>query len=266
MQIKKYYIVAVFIGSIFGAGTMQTQAAIPVIDSQNIAQQLKTYTETAKVVSQTAQQIAMQAKELAGYPTQILNAYTNGINNSINTVNHALSNATIAFATTATEEQITQYWNNRFPKLNTEDGWLISEQNHQAIKTNMREQQSEDNRKTLDAYKTLMSELDKSQQMLNDLLDANKNIQGNKQGQQLANQIAGVQSNIKKIELAMAALDNKRKLENDQAKIIEKQNEQILADQRSESEHRTISAMDTTSTTKAVDDPFTRYGATSINW
>lgn len=39
---------AAVVGVILGAGFATSQAAIPVIDSQNIAQQLKTYTETAK--------------------------------------------------------------------------------------------------------------------------------------------------------------------------------------------------------------------------
>ena len=37
-------------------------AAIPVIDDQNILQQLKTYEETVKVVSNTKEQISLQLK------------------------------------------------------------------------------------------------------------------------------------------------------------------------------------------------------------
>ena len=44
--------------------TVSAEAAIPVIDDQNIAQQLKTYTETLNVVKNTAQQISLQLKEL----------------------------------------------------------------------------------------------------------------------------------------------------------------------------------------------------------
>lgn len=261
----KYLAAAAIMGCVIGAGIATTKAAIPVIDSQNIAQQLKTYTETAKLVSQTAEQITLQAKELASLPTSVLRQYTNGINNSIRSINNTL-NSTIVFSENATENTIRQYWENKFPVLNNSDDWIISERNHLAIITNLQEEQSEDNKQSLVAYQKLMQELDDNQAMLDDLLEQNENIEGNKQGQQISNQIAGVTANIKRIELALRALDHKQKIEADQAAITVRQNDMILAQKRAEAEEAAISALDTTSKTAALDDPWSRYGASTVNW
>ena len=265
MNAKKFMVTAAVAGLVFGAGYVTTRAAIPVIDSQNIAQQLKTYTETAKLVSQTAEQITLQAKELASLPTSTLRQYTNSINNSIRSINNTL-NSTIVFSENATENTIRQYWENKFPVLNNSDDWVISERNHLSIITNLQETQSEDNKQSLVAYQELMRELDDNQAILDDLLEQNQNIEGNKQGQQLSNQIAGVTANIKRIELALRALDHKQKIEADQAELTVRKNDLILAQQRADAEAAAIDALDTTTKTAAMDDPWSRYGATSINW
>lgn len=73
--------------------TVPAEAAIPVIDDQNIAQQLKTYTETLNVVKNTAEQISLQLKELMAMPENILNEYKQAFNDSIAAVKNTLSNS-----------------------------------------------------------------------------------------------------------------------------------------------------------------------------
>ena len=260
---KKIFITAGVIAGIISAG-IHTEAAIAVIDTQNIAQQIKTYAETVKVVTNTAQQITLQAKELAALPNNIVSIYTNSINNSISNINNTLNKAATVLATTTAEQAILNYWNNKFPKLDTSTGdWVLSEQSHRAIVQNMSESLSEDNRKSLLAYKELLSELDENQKQLNNLLELNKNIEGNKQGQQIANQIAGISANIKRIELSLKALDHKHKIESDQAKITERQNDMLLADQRAAAEQEFISNLNTTQTIKAARSPFKDAGLTT---
>ena len=159
MEFRKYWVMAAFVGSVIGFGFSQSQAAIAVIDMQNIAQQAKTYAESVKLVAQTAQQITLQAKELAAFPSNLINSYNQGINNSLNNLKNTLTKATTTFATTATDAQIKSYWENKFPVLNASDDWVISEQNSMIIRRNMREQQSRDNRAMLIAYKEMMVEL-----------------------------------------------------------------------------------------------------------
>ena len=98
----------------------------------------------------------------------------------------------------------------------------------------MREQQSRDNQAMLIAYKEMMGELDANQKMLNELLRKNADIEGNKQGQQLANQIAGIKANIDRINLNMQALEGKHKVESAQAKITAEENQQIIAEAKAQ--------------------------------
>lgn len=260
MQIKKYYVVAAVIGSIFGAGAIQTQAAIPVIDTQNIVQQAKTFAESAKLVTQTAQQITLQAKELASFPSNLINSYNQDINSSLTNLQNTLTKATTTFATTATEAQIKSYWENKFPQINANDNWAISEQNNVIIQRNMREQQSTDNQAMLIAYKEMMAELDDNQKMLNELLRKNAEIEGNKQGQQLANQIAGIKANIDRINLNMQALEGKHKVESAQAKITAEENQQIIAEAKARAEEAELQkARDNQFTTAKTTRPFEKY-------
>ena len=74
---------ALRIGIIAGSMCICTAAyaAIPVIDDQNILQQLKTYEETVKVVTNTKEQISLQLKELEKLPSHILNGYKQTLEN-----------------------------------------------------------------------------------------------------------------------------------------------------------------------------------------
>ena len=67
------------VGTFLLALPMTAQASIPVIDSENILQQIKTYTETLHVVENTAQQINLQLKELLALPENVLDAYKNDL-------------------------------------------------------------------------------------------------------------------------------------------------------------------------------------------
>lgn len=240
MLIRKYWLAAALVGSIMGFGFSQSQAAIAVIDTQNIAQQAKTFAESAKLVTQTAQQITLQVKELAAFPSDLINSYNQGINNSLTNLQNTMIKATSTFATTATEAQIKSYWENKFPKLSASDNWAISEQNNVVIQRNMREQQSQDNQAMLIAYKEMMAELDNNQRMLNELLKKNAEIEGNKQGQQLANQIAGIKANIDRINLNMQALEGKHRIEMAQAKITAEENQQIIAEAKARAEEEEL--------------------------
>ena len=124
----------------------------------------------------------------------------------------------------------------------------------------MREQQSRDNQAMLIAYKEMMAELDDNQKMLNELLRKNADIEGNKQGQQLANQIAGIKANIDRINLNMQALEGKHKVESAQAKITAEENQQIIAEAKARAEEAELQkARDNQFTTAKTTRPFEKY-------
>ena len=260
MKIHRCWMAAAFVGAIIGFGFNQSQAAIAVIDTQNIAQQAKTFAESAKLVTQTAQQITLQAKELASFPSTVINSYNQGINDSLANLQKTLNKATKAFATTATEEQIKTYWENKFPKLNADDNWAISEQNNIVLQRNIREQQSQDNRAMIIAYKEMIVELDNNQKMLNELLKKNADIEGNKQGQQLANQIAGIKANIDRINLNMQALEGKHKVETAQAKITAEENQQLITEAKARAEEEELNKSKANQfKTMKIPAPFEKY-------
>lgn len=124
----------------------------------------------------------------------------------------------------------------------------------------MREQQSRDNQAMLIAYKEMMAELDDNQKMLNELLRKNAEIEGNKQGQQLANQITGIKANIDRINLNMQALEGKHKVESAQAKITAEENQQIIAEAKARAEEAELQkARDNQFTTAKTTRPFEKY-------
>lgn len=257
---KKYWVLAAFIGAVSGFGFSHSQAAIPVIDTQNITQQAKTLAETVKLVTQTAQQITLQVKELTSLPSNVINAYNRDINNSVASLQNTLTKATVTFATTATEAQIKNYWENKFPTLNDTDDWALSERNYLVIQRNLREQQSQDNQAMLIAYKEMMTELDNNQRTLTDLLKRNADIEGNKQGQQLANQISAVQANIERINLNMQALQGKHKVESAQAKITAEENRQIIVEAKARAEEAELEkAKNNQFKTMQMPTPFEKY-------
>ena len=82
------------------------QAAIPVIDDQNIAQQLKTYTETLNVVKNTAEQISLQLKELMAMPENLLAKYKNAFDESLASVTDTLKNSDLL----VDKDEWDEYW------------------------------------------------------------------------------------------------------------------------------------------------------------
>lgn len=260
LKVRYYYLAAAIIGSFIGYGFTHSQAAIAVIDTQNIAQQAKTYAESAKLVTQTAQQITLMAKELASFPASVINSYNQSIKDSTTNLQNTITKTTVTLATTATEAQIKSYWENKFPQLNANDNWAISEQNNVILRRNMREQLSQDNQAMLIAYKEMMTELDKNQEMLNEMLKKNADIEGNKQGQQLANQIAGIKANIDRINLNMQALQGKHRIESAQARLTAEENEQIIVEAKARAEEEELAKSKANSNkTMHMPLPFEKY-------
>ena len=164
------------VGTFLLALPMTAQASIPVIDTENILQQIKTYTETLQVVTNTAQQITLQLKELEALPENILDSYKNALNSSMTSINTAMK--TSGFFTEATAWN--QYWQSTFPKIAV-DAYAQTSLAEQNVKTTLQEVLSMRNRDDVTAYHQLMTELDVSKKRLSDLLEQNKAPTGSKQ-------------------------------------------------------------------------------------
>lgn len=103
MQKKALIILCVLVLTSSGYAAPPAHAAIPVIDVDNITQQLKTYQETVKVVTNTKEQVELQWRELKKLPSQILNGYKTSLINGWNKIQDILTkNGTVIYGTTGT--------------------------------------------------------------------------------------------------------------------------------------------------------------------
>lgn len=259
-DVRKALIIGVM-GTLLLAGPMTVQASIPVIDSENILQQIKTYTETLQVVTNTAQQITLQLKELAALPETVLDSYKDALDNSMTVVNGAMKKS--GFFTENAEWNT--YWQSTFPKIavNKYPETFLAEQN---VNTTVQEVLSMRNRDDIATYHQLMTELDESRKRLTNLLEQNKSPEGSKQAQQLANEIAAEKAHIDSVNTAMQALTAQNQVMKNQAELLEKQNHQAVVEASKQAEDESLAKMkqEVTKTVPAIDDPWQTYG--NVRW
>lgn len=94
--VRKYIVIGAVVAAPIAALTTSqlTEAAIPVIDSSNIAQQAATLAETINTVANTAQQITLQLKELQALPNSTIDAFKSEISTDFQKAASALNSAT----------------------------------------------------------------------------------------------------------------------------------------------------------------------------
>lgn len=239
----------------------QAQAAIPVIDDQNIAQQLKTYTETLNVVKNTAQQISLQLKELMAMPENLLNEYKNAFDESLAAVTDTLKNSDLL----VDKDEWDEYWEDIYPRISGGD-YKQTVWSERSINDTLQEIMSMRNEEDVNSYHELMAELEKSKVRLQDLLEQNKTVEGNKQAQQIANEIATEKANIESINTAIQAITNKNQVMQQQAQVLKAQNRQAVMEAGAQAEKEFVDRMDSNVTKKTiiVDSPFEKYG--NLSW
>lgn len=237
------------------------QAAIPVIDDQNIAQQLKTYTETLNVVKNTAEQISLQLKELMAMPENLLAEYKNAFDESLASVTDTLKKSDLL----VDKDEWDEYWEDIYPRINGGD-YKQTVWSERSINDTLQEIMSMRNEEDVNSYHELMAELEKSKVRLQDLLEQNKTVEGNKQAQQIANEIATEKANIESINTAIQAITNKNQVMQQQAQVLKAQNRQAVINAAKQAEKETIQNMKNEVVEKVpiIDDPFSTYG--NVRW
>lgn len=237
------------------------EAAIPVIDSENILQQLKTYTETIKVVTNTAEQIKLQLRELASLPKQVLDTYKSAVSNSMAVVTDIMKKGGFFLEEARWEE----YWKTLYPKLEAGD-YKQTTWSERSINTTIQETLSILNKQDVTSYHALMQELEKSKERLQGLMELNKAPEGSKQAQQIANEIAAEKAHIESIQTSLQAITAKNETMKRQAEVLEKQNHQAVVEAAKTAEDAMLSKMreETTASVPMVDDPWQTYGR--VRW
>lgn len=236
--------------------TTPTYAAIPVIDGQNIMQQLKTYTETVNVVKNTAEQINLQLKELMSLPSDILQNYKKQLDNSVDEVASILQSSNIL----VDPQKWDEFWRKTFPKI-TGDDYPQTIWSERSIDDTIREAMSMKNQQDVQSYHDLMRELDASKARLADLLEQNKYVEGSKQAMQIANEIAAEKAHMESINTALQAITNQNQVMQQQAQITKEQNHQIVVKATQKAEEEALSRMDreVIKTVPIIDNPWKDY-------
>ena len=258
---------ALLIAVSIAAALLRASAAIPVVDVENIAQQLKTYLETVKLVTNTAEQIQMQLLELKSLPERLITKYKNELLASVNkAIDHAKKTGVLV-----DEAEWKKLWNKRFPVILS--GELAQTAKlERSVESTMQALQSLQNQKDVTAYHNLMKELQESQKRLQELLELNKSPEGAKQAAQIANEIAVEKAHIDTIKTSIQAISAQNQVMESQRQIVKEQNEQAVAQAMADATEAAIKQMHNDveaagrTTTVRESDPFKRNGLGSSWW
>lgn len=254
---------ALRIGIIAGSMCICTAAyaAIPVIDDQNILQQLKTYEETVKVVTNTKEQISLQLKELEKLPSHILNGYKQTLENGREKIASILKEeGTLLRADAAEQVDVTQYIQSHIPGIVGNDlpQTLQSARSARAVTlaTLMN-----NNEQTLKSLQQLMKELDDVNDALEQAMEDSANATGAMQAQQAANQIAALQARAQQIRITIQGLQGQQQALKLQAEAQEKKNQLDMQEAQGKAEKEVIAEMQRNTIEYApVSNPWKTYG------
>ena len=256
MQKKALIILCVLVLTSSGYAAPPARAAIPVIDVDNITQQLKTYQETVKVVTNTKEQVELQWRELKKLPSQILNGYKISLINGWNKIQDILTkNGTVIYGTTGTISDkgvpdlatahtiyINDYFNKNIPAIIGNDlpETLGSARTARLITlaTLMR-----NNADTLAAIQKLMGELDGINKEIQQAEEDSANAEGAMQAQQAANHIAALQLRAQNIKIIIQDLQGQQQALKSQADAQQKKNELDMQEAQGKAEVAAIEEM-----------------------
>lgn len=256
MQKKALIILCVLVLTSSGYAASPAHAAIPVIDVDNITQQLKTYQETVKVVTNTKEQVELQWKELKKLPSQILNGYKTSLINGWNKIQDILTkNGTVIYGTTGTISDkgvpdlatahtiyINDYFSKNIPAIIGNDlpETLGSARTARLITlaTLMR-----NNADTLAAIQKLMGELDGINEEIQQAEEDSANAEGAMQAQQAANHIAALQLRAQNIKIIIQGLQGQQQALKSQADAQQKKNELDMQEAQGKAEVAAIEEM-----------------------
>ncbi|MBR1495490.1 MAG: hypothetical protein IJ601_10660 [Acidaminococcaceae bacterium] len=233
-----------------------SHAAIAVIDSQNIAQQLKTYVEAELIKKFNEAQLALMQRE--NEPLSNDYGIPDDIISSSNTVTTILRSVSSIFS----GGNVAPYWANRFPRITVPSDpteWYKTVRDSEVAAANLREKQSQDNQKTIEAIQSLMKELEEEQQRLQKLQQIE--VVGNMQAQEVERIIAVSRGNIARIHAAIDALNTKHQIETNEMKINMEQNHDMAMEIAGEGEIKAIEKMrqESSGLQPALVDPIGDY-------
>ncbi len=235
---RKAALIAVIVGGIIGT-SMVASATYFVKDVENIAQQLKTYTESVKLVTNSAEQIAMQVKELTALPQKWLNDQQTILNAGLAHVQETINQD----AMFSEDKVLGDLWKKTFPKA--EDGDKAT--TAAAAKTagdSMQDTKSAMNIQIIKSRNAISGELTKAENQLKTLLDLNKSPEGSKQAMQISNAIATEKAKIDSFNNRLLALILQEKVTQSEIKVTNEKNQNTAAKAAAAAESKSIQDAD----------------------
>lgn len=227
-----------------------SSAAYIVKDPENIAETVKVFTETSKVVTNTLEQLGVSKVDLANI-NEFLDKFNKATQEHTKNINEILAEnggylGTPPFVNingnekTDTDENgekkpekyssADKYLAAVFPIISGDTNGKMSLNAKNLAKLAYQGAVMSNNTKVLEAYKKVQDELDKAHKELAELLEENaklglENKKGTLAAQQLNNQIKAVQTRIESYQTTMEAIKGQNEIMHAQAKTQEEQNE-----------------------------------------
>ena len=184
-------VVCLLSGAVFAPIT--ATAAIPVIDTQNILQQLKTYEQEAMTVINTAKQIELQYKELLNLPNQILNSYKSLLGNEIGELQSILKNTT---GILNPDKKLDDLWISLFKPAGTLTKTTVSSSTATAASSGISKSVDTVNYESFAIVKGALGKITQTQKNIDDLMTLNASSEGSKQTGQIQNMLLAEQAKI----------------------------------------------------------------------
>lgn len=196
MKKKTYITIAAVCGAVFGlslAVLPELEAAIPVTDSSNIAQQYKTYLQTYQTVINTAKQITLQIQELKTLPSGTLSQYQSILNQEVSTMQTSLSNTS---GVLNPQKTLSSVWNSTFEPAGIVTANNITGSKVSAINGATISALDQANYDSFNVVKTAINNMKQTQSNLDQLMTLNTSAEGQKQSTQINNMLLAEQAKL----------------------------------------------------------------------
>lgn len=196
MKKRMRLLVIAFVGMLvfsFIAEPPVAEAAVPVVDFENIMQQLKTFEQEAMTVINTAKQVELQYKELLNLPSQIMNSYKTLISSEIGQIQSLLTSTT---GILNPNKKLDDLWISMFKPAG--DLTLDTVTHATAAATNATTIKALDtvNYESFMVVKEAMKNITQTQSNIDQLLELNASAEGQKQTGQVQNMLLAEQAKL----------------------------------------------------------------------
>lgn len=181
-----------------------TEAAIPVIDSSNIAQQAKTLAETINTVTNTAKQIALQVKELNPLSNDTLTSFKTSIDNDFKKAASLINSSTGILDPT---KSTSAAWTEAFGVAGTLTKDNITHASAANANSGYGKALDKANYDSMNIIKECSKGIEDTNAKIKSLMDLNASAEGQKQSAQIQNMLLAEQAKLLQYQNNMRAAE-----------------------------------------------------------